>query len=69
MALKFDLVWYINRVIEERGLTQAEAGELLGVIQPKISALKHGQLTDFSADWLMRFRVRSDSPLISAFVR
>src|SRR5437899_1421729 len=57
MALKSDLVWHINRAIEERGLTQAEAGSVLGVNQPKVSALKRGQLTDFSVDRLMRFLV------------
>jgi predicted XRE-type DNA-binding protein len=57
MALKSDMVWYINREIEARGLTQTEAAELLGINQPKVSALKHGQLTDFSVERLMRFLV------------
>ena len=57
MALKSDMVWYINREIEARGLTQMEAGELLGINQPKVSALKHGQLTDFSVERLMKFLV------------
>ncbi len=57
MALKSDLVWHINRAIDERGVTQAEAGKLLGINQPKVSALRRGQLTDFSVDRLIRFLV------------
>ena len=57
MALKSDMVWHINREIEGRGLTQTEAGELLGINQPKVSALKHGQLTDFSVERLLKFLV------------
>ncbi len=57
MALKSDMVWHINREIEARGLTQTEAAELLGINQPKVSALKHGQLTDFSVERLIKFLV------------
>jgi len=57
MAAKSELVRHINRIIEQRGLTQVKAAELLGVNQPKISALKRGRLTDFSIDRLIRFLV------------
>jgi predicted XRE-type DNA-binding protein len=57
MLVKSDLVRHINHVIEQRGLTQVEAAEVLGVNQPKISALKRGRLTDFSIERLMRFLV------------
>jgi predicted XRE-type DNA-binding protein len=57
MALKSDLVWHINRAIQQRGVTQAEAAALLGVSQPKVSALQNGKLTDFSVERLMRFLV------------
>jgi predicted XRE-type DNA-binding protein len=57
MALKADLVWYINRAISQRGLTQAEAAALIGVNQPKVSALQNARLTDFSVERLMRFLV------------
>ena len=36
-------------------LTQAAAGEVLGVDQTKVSALMRGRLTDFSTDRLIRF--------------
>ncbi|NIR50272.1 XRE family transcriptional regulator, partial [candidate division KSB1 bacterium] len=34
----------INDIIEERKLTQQEAGAILGVNQPKVTALKNGRL-------------------------
>jgi predicted XRE-type DNA-binding protein len=42
-------------LIRERGLTQVQAAKLLGVDQPKISALFRGRLTGFSLERLMRF--------------
>lgn len=57
LALKSDLVRHITREIDRRGLTQKEAAELLGVNQPKVSALKNGKLTDFAIERLMRFLV------------
>ena len=36
---KVDLAFEISRVIDERGLTQIEAAEIMGVDQPKVSAL------------------------------
>ena len=57
MMAKSELVRHINKIIEKRKLTQVEAAQLLGVNQPKVSALKRGRLTDFSIDRLMRFLV------------
>lgn len=57
MLAKSELVRHINRIIEERGLTQVEAAELLGVNQPKVSALRRGRITDYSMDRLIRFLV------------
>ncbi len=57
MLAKSALVRLINKIIEQRGLTQVEAATLLGVNQPKVSALRRGRLTDFSLDRLMRFLV------------
>ena len=36
---KAELAAKIFRIIEQRGLTQAKAGKLLGINQPKVSAL------------------------------
>ncbi len=45
----------IGRLIRERELTQKDAAQLLGVDQPKISALMRGKLTGFTLDRLLRF--------------
>lgn len=49
------LVSRICEIIVERGLTQAQAAEILGVNQPKVSALMRGNLDGFSSDRLFRF--------------
>lgn len=55
LQAKADLAIQISRTIEQRELTQAEAAEILGVDQPKISALVRGRLTGFSMERLYRF--------------
>ena len=57
MLAKSELVRHINKIIEQKGLTQVEAARVLGVSQPKVSALRRGRLTDFSLDRLVRFLV------------
>lgn len=52
---KTKLAYQINRLIEDRGLKQIEAAELLGIDQPKISALVCGRLAGFSIERLFRF--------------
>jgi len=55
LQVKADLVHRIATVIEKRGLSQVQAANILGVTQPKISALLHGQLEGFSIERLVRF--------------
>jgi predicted XRE-type DNA-binding protein len=45
----------IQRILEERRLTQAGAARILGVNQPKVSALVNGRLEGFSVERLMTF--------------
>ena len=52
---KAELVFIINRIIKERKLTQKEAAKVLGVDQPKISALKNGKISGFSIERLFLF--------------
>lgn len=52
---KRELARQISEIIAERGLTQAQAADLLSVDQPKISAIKCGRLGGFSIDRLLRF--------------
>ena len=52
---KAQLVQRIRGLIDERKLTQAKAGELLGLDQPKVSALVRGRVDGYSLDRLFRF--------------
>ena len=45
----------IYDIIEDRNLTQKEAGLILGINQPKISALRNGKLDGFSMERLFLF--------------
>jgi predicted XRE-type DNA-binding protein len=49
----------IKKIIEERKLTQAKAAKLLGVTQPRVSALYTGKLDDFTVDMLMKWLSKS----------
>jgi predicted XRE-type DNA-binding protein len=54
---KAELAQKIVAIIRDRHLTQVRAAEILGVDQPKISALGSGQLSGFSIERLIRFLV------------
>jgi predicted XRE-type DNA-binding protein len=45
----------INDVLKERGITQTEAAEVLGIRQAKISAIKMMRLDEFATDRLVNF--------------
>jgi predicted XRE-type DNA-binding protein len=55
LLIKAELVHQISELISARNLTQTEAAELLGIDQPKISALVRGKLSGFSTERLFRF--------------
>jgi predicted XRE-type DNA-binding protein len=55
---KAEIARHINNLIAERGLTQAEAGGILGVDQSRISALSKGRLSVFSLEKMMQFASR-----------
>ena len=52
---KVRLAVAINEVLSRRGLSQGKAAALLGVNQPKVSALSKYRLDGFSVERLMRF--------------
>jgi len=54
---KTKLAIRIEQIIEERKLKQREVAKILGVTQPKISALKNGQLSGFSMERLIHFLI------------
>lgn len=55
LLAKAQLAQKITSILDERRFTQLKAGELLGIDQPKISALKRGRLSGFSLERLIRF--------------
>jgi predicted XRE-type DNA-binding protein len=52
---KAELVRRIRDLIAERKLTQAKAADLLGLDQPKVSALVRGRVEGYTLDRLFRF--------------
>jgi predicted XRE-type DNA-binding protein len=57
---KAKLAMQIIDIIRQRRLSQAAAADILGIDQPKVSALMRGQLKNFSLDRLCRFLNRLD---------
>ena len=54
-TLKVKLALEVNRVLKERKLAQAQAAELLGIVQPHVSDLVRYRLNRFSVERLMEF--------------
>jgi predicted XRE-type DNA-binding protein len=55
LLIKAELVRQISNMIEAKGLTQTESDNILGIDQPKVSALVNGKLSGFSTDRLFKF--------------
>lgn len=55
--IKASLVAKIDRIIAQRGLTQAAAAQAMGIDQPKVSAMLAGQFRGYSVERLLRFLV------------
>ena len=53
MRARSTLLMELSKIIQQRGMTQAEAAELFGVTQPRISDLMRGKINLFSLDMLM----------------
>lgn len=53
MLMKAQLVTKIDEIITRKGLTQTQAGQLLGLSQPKVSALLKGNFRGISERRLM----------------
>ena len=52
---KAQLASHIRDTVKRRRLTQIQAAHLMGLDQPKVSALMNGRLAGFSSERLMRF--------------
>jgi predicted XRE-type DNA-binding protein len=57
---KVRLAYAINGILERRRLPQTRAARLLGINQPKISALSNYRLEGFSVERLMHFLTALD---------
>jgi predicted XRE-type DNA-binding protein len=55
LLAKAELARQILNIITKRRLTQTQAAELLGIDQPKVSALTRGKLSGFSMERLFHF--------------
>jgi predicted XRE-type DNA-binding protein len=58
MLVKAELTAKTAEIIRRRALTQADAAKILGVTQPKISALLKGRLRGVSEHRLLEFLTR-----------
>jgi predicted XRE-type DNA-binding protein len=58
--LKAQIVSEIYRLTNERKLTQARAGKLMGITQPEVSRMFKGQFREYSVDRLMGFLTNFD---------
>jgi predicted XRE-type DNA-binding protein len=54
LVLHAELMRKIAEIIAERDLTQTEAGELMRMDQPRVSALLTGKIGKFSTDRLLK---------------
>ncbi len=52
--VKAELVTRIDAIVRQRGITQAEAGRLLGLSQPDVSRLLRGDFQEYSLERLLR---------------
>lgn len=59
LRIRSILMGAVRKLIEERGLIQAEAAKLLGVTQPRISNLVRGRVDLFSIDTLVDMLARA----------
>jgi predicted XRE-type DNA-binding protein len=57
---KTRLAFAVNEVLKGRKLKQREIADLLGIPQPKVSALKNYRLDQFSVERLMEFLTALD---------
>jgi predicted XRE-type DNA-binding protein len=54
---KAQLASHIRQVIKRQRLTQVAAAAVMGIDQPKVSALLNGRLSNFSSERLMRLLI------------
>lgn len=64
---KAKIVRKIQKVIDQRGLTQEQAGAIMGLPQSKVSTLLRGQWTSYTVDRLTRYLNKLGITIIYTF--
>ena len=59
LRIRSDLMARLRKLIEDEGLTQAQAARMLGVSQPRVSDLVRGRIDLFSIDTLVNLLAKS----------
>ena len=59
LLIRSELMIQLRKIIESRGLKQAEAARMLRVSQPRVSALMKGRIDLFSVDTLIDMLARA----------
>lgn len=68
MKIKSMIALEIQRVITKRSLTQVEAAALMGIDQPKTSAILNGKFRGFTIDRMIRLLESLDVEVLLSFV-
>ena len=63
LKIRSMLMLTAKRFIEDRDLTQAEAAQLMGVSQPRISDLVRGRIGQFTIDSLINMLTNAGVPV------
>ncbi|MDE2474297.1 MAG: XRE family transcriptional regulator [Alphaproteobacteria bacterium] len=58
--LKAQIISEIYRLVNERRLTQSQAGKRMGITQPEVSRMFKGQFQEYSIERLMAFLTAFD---------
>lgn len=60
LSVKASLALKLNQLIDQRGLSQMEAAEIMGMTQPKVSQVRRYKLQNISLERLMQALVSLD---------
>ena len=61
--IKLRLAFALGQILDKRQVTQAASAKLLGITQPKVSALRNYKLEGFSVERLMAFLTALDQDI------
>lgn len=58
LRLRAEMMNKLHNYIEQQGITQEEAGRLMGITQPRVSDLVRGKVDRFTIDMLVNMLAR-----------